>query len=193
MIQIILPVIIGFLLLGILFYWFLQADSSDRDGLGFSEAHHALSSLQTRFLPVNLVDRIVNYEDMVFVQRQGDPGLIKLLSAERRGVAIHWLRRTREQVRLLMSFHVQSARRNANLGLALEIKLAVHYFVFLLAYNALFGLIQLGGPFRARRVAGFITPAVTEFCSISQQALTIADAGRAKFPEAPESESPAGG
>jgi hypothetical protein len=192
-IQILLPVIIGFLLLGILFYWFLQADASGRGGLGFSEAHNALSSLQMRFLPVNLVDRIVNYEDMVFVQRQGDPGLIKLLSAERREVTIHWLRRTREQVRLLMSFHVQSARRSAKLGLALEIKLAVHYLVFLVAYNTLFGLIQLRGPFRARRVAEFITTAVTQFCTISQQALTIADVGRAKFPEAPESESPVGG
>jgi hypothetical protein len=191
--QILLPVIIGFLLFGILLYWFLQGDASGKSRLDFSGAHNALSSLQMRFLPVDLVDRILNYQDMVFVQAQGDPGLMNLLNAERRGVAIFWLRRTREQVRLLMSFHVRSARRDAKLGLALEIKLALHYFVFLMAYNALFALIRLRGPFHARRVAGFITAAVAQFCAISQQALTIADAGHVRIPEVPGNESPAGG
>jgi hypothetical protein len=191
--QILLPIAIGLILLGILLYWFLREAASDKRSLDSSEAHCALSYLQLRFLSVSLVDRILDHQDMIYVRGQKDFNLVRLLDVERRAIAILWLRQTRQQVRLLMSFHVKSARHSAKLGPAVESKLALHYFVFLMAYNALFALVWLRGPFHARKVAGFITIALKQFCTISHQALSIADVSHMRIPEGPGNLPQAGG
>jgi hypothetical protein len=191
MIDVIVPLAIGALLLGLMLYWLLQGDPSAK--INLAEARSALGSLQSKFLPVDLVDRILDHDDFIFVDNQKDPRLLQLLEAERKAIAMYWLRHTREQVKLLMNFYVRTARHNAKLAAALELKLAFNYVAFLMACDALCSLIWLRGPFYAPKVARWTIVVTTRFCAASDKILTIAEAGRPSLPEAPGHKSPAGG
>jgi hypothetical protein len=189
--QTIVPLIIGVLLLGLTFYWFFQGDSSRKVDL--SEARDALGALQSEFLPVSLVDRILDYNDFAFVQEQKDSRVLHLLETERKAIAMYWLRHTRQQVTLLMSFYVKSARHSAKLAASLEFKLAFNYLAFVTACNALEGLIWLRGPFDAPKVARRTMIVATRFCEVSEKIVAIAEARNADVPEAPGHQWPAGG
>lgn len=175
MIQIIVPVFIGFLLLGILLYWFSLGQESEKWQVDFSEAQVALMNLQSGFISPDLIDRITNERDMIFVRSEGDHSLIALFHRERKALAILWLRWMHQQAKLLMRFHVKSARCNAKLGPVVELKLAFQFLIFISIYYALLVTVWLRGPFHGRKVAGFFAIVLKNFCVISQQALTIAD------------------
>lgn len=189
MTQIIFPLIIGFLLLGAMVYWFLQEDRSHKIELW--EARDALGQLRSNFLPANLVDRIFDDRDFVFVRKQKEPGVARLLEAERKAIAIYWLCHTRRQIRRLMSFYVKSARHSARLSVALELRMAFRYFAFLASCNALLGLIWLRGPFHARQVARRTVAVATRFYTASERLLTLAEARYARLPEVSGPERPA--
>lgn len=191
MTQFILPLTIGALLLGLVLYWLLQGDSSSK--INLAEARGALGSLQSNFLPIGLVDRILDSNDFAFVGSQKDLRLLRLLENERKAIALYWLHHTREQVKLLMNFYVKSARHNARLAASLELKLAFNYVAFLMACDALRALIWLRGPFYAPKVAQCTTVVATRFCAASDKILAIAEANRPSVPEAPGHQSPAGG
>jgi hypothetical protein len=190
-IQIIFSLAIGALLLGLMFYWLLQDDVSHK--IDLSEARNALGRLQSKFLPANLVGRILDCNDFAFVSEQKEPRIVHLLEAERRAIAVYWLRHTRQQVKALMTFHVKSARYNAKLAAGLEIRLALNYFAFLVVCNAFQSLIWLRGPFYASRVARHTMTVATRFCAVSEKILAIAEARHANMPEAPGHGWPAGG
>jgi hypothetical protein len=189
--QIILPLLIGVFLLGLMFYWLLQGDPSRK--IDLSEARDALGNLQSHFLPVSLVDRILDGNDLAFVREQKEPRILQLLEAERKAIAMYWLQHTRLQVSLLMSFYVKSARHSAKLAASLELKLAFHYLAFLATCDALEGLIWLRGPFHAPRVARRTMIVATRFCEVSEKILTVAESRHASVPEAPGHQWPAGG
>ncbi|MFZ0923172.1 MAG: hypothetical protein WA020_08910 [Candidatus Acidiferrales bacterium] len=191
MTQIIFALVIGCLLLGVMLYWFLQGDVSNKVDL--SEARNALGRLQSKFLPLSLVDRILDYDDFVFVDKLQEPDILRLLETERKMIAAYWLRHTRQQVRLLMTFYVKSARHNAKLAAALEFNLAFNYCFFLMACNALQGLIWLRGPFHALKVARCTMLVTARLCAASEKILTIAEAQGANMQEASGHRSPAGG
>ncbi|HEV3513579.1 MAG TPA: hypothetical protein VGS05_17850 [Candidatus Sulfotelmatobacter sp.] len=189
MTQIIVSVAIGSLLLGIAVYWFLQADASPKVHL--SDAREALGCLQSTFLPVSVVDRVLDYNDFVFVRRQKEPGILRTLETERRAIAMYWVRHTRQQMRLLMSFYVKSARRSSGLSAALELKLALNYLVFLAACNAFLGLIWLRGPFHAQKVARRTRTVAARFCAVSEKVVALTES-RAELREASGQQWPAG-
>lgn len=190
MIQVMFSLAISVLLLGLLCYWLVQSSASRRVDL--SEARSRLDLLQSKFLPANLVDRILDYNDFAFVNAQREPRFLHLLEAERRSIAICWLRQTRQQVKVLMTFHVKSARYNSKLAARLELKLAVSYFAFLIACHAFQSLIWLRGPFYAAKVARFTMMIATRFCVLSEKILAIAEAA-ACLPEGPGHQWSAGG
>lgn len=189
MTQIILPLAIGLVLLGMAVYWLLWTEAPHE--MALPEARDALASLQSKFLPMSLVERILDYDDFVFVRSQKEREILRLLETERKTIAIYWLRHTRRQVRLLMTFHVKSARGSAGLSAALELKLAVSYLIFLAARNALLALIWLRGPFRAQKVAQHTLTVATRFCSVSESVLTLAEAHCAKMSKTSGQQSPA--
>jgi hypothetical protein len=191
MTPIILSLVIGLLLLGLMFYWLLQGDVSHKVDL--SEARSTLGRLQSKFLPVNLVDRILDNNDFAFVNGQKEPRILHLLEAERTTIALYWLHHTRQQVKALMTFHVKSARYNAKLAAALELRLAFNYFAFLTACDAFQSLIWLRGPFYAPKAARFTMTVAARFCAISEKILSIAEAGHSNLPSTPRQEWPAGG
>ncbi|MGB6877654.1 MAG: hypothetical protein WBD87_16645 [Candidatus Acidiferrales bacterium] len=182
MTQIFFSLVIGCLLLGVMLYWFLQGDISNKVEL--PDARNALGRLQSQFLPVSLVDRILDYNDFVFVDKLQEPSILHSLETERTAIAAYWLRHTRQQVKLLMTFYVKSARHNAKLAAPLEFNLAFNYFFFLMACNALQGLIWLRGPFYALKVARCTMMVATRFCAVSEKILAIAEAQGANMQEA---------
>ncbi|MFZ3245747.1 MAG: hypothetical protein WA185_11785 [Candidatus Acidiferrales bacterium] len=184
MMEIIFPIAIGCLLLAVMSYWFLQGDVSNKVDL--SEARAALGCLQSKFLPLNLVDRILDSNDFAFVNEQTEPDILQLLESERKAIATYWLCHTRQQVKLLMTFYVKSARHNTKLAAALEFNLAVNYFAFLATCNALRGLIWLRGPFQALKVARCTMIVAARFCAVSEEILAGAEAHHANMQEAPE-------
>jgi hypothetical protein len=188
--QIIVSVAIGSLLLGIAVYWFLQADASPKVDL--SDALEALGSLQSTFLPVSVVDRVLDSNDFLFVHCQKEPAILRLLEAERKAIAMYWVRHTQQQVRLLMTFYVKSARLISGLSAALELKLAFNYLAFLAACNAFLGLIWLRGPFHAQKIARRTITVAARFCAVSEEVLALAEARRAELREASGQQWPAG-
>lgn len=181
--EIVLPIIIGLLLLGILFYWLLREENSGHSQLEYLEAHSALTHLQSVIVSPDLVEKITSERDLAFVYSEGEPNLISLFISERRAASILWLRRMRHEVKLLMHFHVKSARYSASLGPVGELKLALQFFVFNAIYCGLFTLVWLRGPFHTRKFVNIITTALGDFCSTSHQALLLASSGHAGAPQ----------
>lgn len=181
MTQIILPLVISFLLLGITTYWLLQANPSHK--IESSEARDALVNLRSKFLPATLVDRIFDSDDLVFARHQENRNILRLLEAERKTIALYWLRHTQRQVRLLRTFYVKAARQNPKLSAALEFKLAFSYLAFWVTCNALLALIWLRGPFHARDVARRTMVVAARFCTISEGVSALAEIDYTKMQE----------
>lgn len=171
MTQILFSLTIGCLLLALVLFWFWQGSASHK--LNVSEARNALTVLQIRLLPINLMDRVLDYNDFLFVQKQRAPHVLELLETERKTIVLYWLSHTRQQVKLLMSFHIKSARYIAKLAPAQEFKLALNYLTFLLACDVLRGLIWILGPFRVSKVARYTVFVAARFCAASEQILMI--------------------
>lgn len=172
----------GVLLLALVFYWLVQGTASRKTNI--SEARNTLGRLQSQFLPVTLVNRILDPNDFAFVNAQREPRILHLLEAERQAIATYWLSHTRQQVKLLMAFHVKSARYDAKLAAPLEIRLALNYLAFLMACDAFQSLIWLRGPFYAARVARLTMIIAMRFCAVSERILAMVEA-QAGLREAP--------
>lgn len=188
MIQMLFPLAVGLLLLGIVVYWFLSGETSHK--IHLSEARDALGQLRSNFSPASLIDRIFDYDDFVFACEQKEPGVVRLLESERKGIATYWLRHTRQQIRRLMSFYVRSARESAKLSVALEFQMALNYVVFLVVCNALLMLIWLRGPFRTRAVARRTMAVAARFCATSETLVSLAETRYARLPELSRAERP---
>lgn len=183
MTQIILSLIIGVLLLGLMLYWLLQEEAASKD---VTAAWDALGCLRSRLLPACLIDRILDHSDFVFVREQMDRRILHLFETERKLLALEWLRYTRLEVKLLMAFHVKSARHEARLPVMLEIRLAFEYVGFLLACAALGMLIRMRDPFRARDFVRHTVTAAARFCAASEKILVIASSYQPQMREASE-------
>lgn len=182
MMQMILSLLLGGLLLGLMLYWLLQRDDA---GNNVSAAWDALNSLQGRFTPAGIVDSIFDRNDFLFVREQRDRHILRLLETERKAIALAWLDSTRREVKMLMAFHVKSARHIVRLPAALEINLAVGYAGFLLACATLVLFVRIAGPFRASRFARHTVTVAARFCAASETILTIADGPHARPQEQP--------
>jgi len=181
-IQIALSLLLAVLLLGLMLHWALQADIPSKD---LSAAWDTLGCLRTRFFPASLVDRILDDSDFLFVNSQKDRQILVLLEAERKAIVMYWLRNTRRQVKLLMIFHVKSARHYAKLAPRLEMRLASDYVSFLVVCDLLRILVRMRGPFRARKFARRTVAAGSRFCAASEQILMITKDPHAEIQEAP--------
>jgi hypothetical protein len=177
MTQVILSLLLGGLLVGLMLYWFLRRDAAAND---ISAAWDALSSLQTSFLPAAVVTSIFDRSDFLFVREQRNRHILRLLETERKAIALDWLRYTRSEVKLLMAYHVKSARHSVRLPAALEIKLALGYAGFLLAFATLVIFVRIAGPFRASSFAQRTLTLAALFCATSEKILSIADGPHAR-------------
>lgn len=191
MTQLVFPLLIGFLLLGTLAYWFLQAGASRGIDRWETQDILALERLESRFLPAGLVDRIFAFDDFAFTRDQKEPAILRSLEAERKAMALYWLGHTQQRVRELMAFYLRSAQRNPELSAKFEVKLALNYLAFGASCNTLRALIWLRGPFHAREVARRTMAVAGRFCTASEKVLIPAEPAGAKAREAVRRQWPA--
>ena len=112
------------------------------------EPNEVLGAFQLE-LPVRaFYERIFATEDWNFVSQQALPRVQRQFLADRKAVALAWLRRTRENAGRVMHLHLLAVRGNTSLKPLVEFRLAIHYLVFLLVYDVLRCLIWLRGPFK---------------------------------------------
>jgi hypothetical protein len=117
--------------------------------------------------PLQIVERIFDSGDQEFINRQNAPPIHDLFLRERRALAVSWLRQTRQQLSILMSYHLKSARNDAGLKPAMELRIAAEYCMFVMVCRALIGLIWLRGPFNLHRGVGYAIRTASELCQIS--------------------------
>jgi hypothetical protein len=173
--QLLLFVPIAILFLFVLLYWALRATGSATGSRALSDAQHTLSILELELPPRALAEKIFSTQDWDFVSRQTSVQIQRSFLQERRAIALSWLRRTRSQAGRLMEFYRRAVRRNINLSPAVEVRLAANYVLFLLAYEILLGLIRLGGPFHARKMARYAIGVTEQLWVLSEQFLAGVD------------------
>jgi hypothetical protein len=102
----------------------------------------------------DLGERIFGLEDWEFGTRNMSSEIQEMFLRERAILAISWLRRTKRHVSLVMRAQTVAAQQAKDLQLAVELKLALNYLVFLILCDLLIGWIWLRGPVRTRNMVG---------------------------------------
>lgn len=129
-----------------------------------NEARHALASLETGLLPLEIVERIFAKSDRDFVLSEGTESAYNLFLEERRGIALAWVRQVRGRVMTLWRFHNHATRHSPDLKLQSEAKLAWNFLVLLLACQTLELFIYAVGPFIAPRMVASASKAAASIC-----------------------------
>jgi hypothetical protein len=154
MIELWISFAIAILVLAMLLAWLFRAFQSADPPPPDSYSPQVLIQLNLALPSPGVVRRIFASEDSEFISREASRRLEVLFLAERKRLALAWLRRTREVLRRLMSLHLKVVRQSAGSSLITEIRLGINYSFFLLTYSFLMVLIFLRGPFWARSVIG---------------------------------------
>jgi hypothetical protein len=136
-------------------------------------ARQALLTLQTELLPAGLVGRIFAKDDLEFVDSEGSQEVRDLFLRERQKVALLWVERVKDEIRLLRYLHLGSARFYARLDLKTEVVLAADFGLLLISCKALELVFVMRGPFAAPRMVGTVANAAARVCDISQQSLAF--------------------
>jgi hypothetical protein len=137
------------------------------------KAKQALSSLQAGLLPAEFVTRIFDRADLNYVESQSSKEIRELFMAERKQVVLSWIRRVRQEVNDLKSFHLGSARFYAGLSLTTEISLGFDFAVLMLACRALQVSVYLGGPYAAPQMVVSTAAVANRVCAISERSLAF--------------------
>lgn len=123
----------------------------------------------------DLGERIFSAQDWDFVSRDTHLEIQRMFQRERTVLAISWLRRTRMRVSEVMRAHLPVAGHSKDLQLAMEIRLALSYVLFLVLCEFLIGLIWLRGPVRTRRIVGQTFHWATRLRAVFEQLMAIVD------------------
>ena len=136
-------------------------------------ARQALFTLQTELLPAGLVERIFAQDDLDFVTSEGFPEIRGIFLKDRRKVAILWIERVRDQIRLLRYLHLGSARFYARLDFKTELFLAGDFALLFVSCWALQAVFVMGGAYAAPGMVGTVAAAAGRVCEISKQSLAF--------------------
>lgn len=171
-------VIIGLLLLAMLAHWVQRSRSRDvRDQAESLEAQDILVCLQFPARTKPFVERIFSEQDWAFISRETNRAVQRLFETQRRRLAMVWLRQTRNQVVQLMTSYRAAVRQTSDVSAAVELRVALDYVLFLLAYYVLLVSVWLRGPLQTRKVAGYVLGAASHLClSLGRLLLTVTPA-----------------
>ncbi len=95
----------------------------------------------------------------------------ELFFAERKKVAVSWVRQIRLQTQNLRHFHSGSARFYARLSLATEIRLALDFQSLLLTCRALEMALLVSGPYAAPGMVKTTAAVAGRICAISEKSI----------------------
>ena len=102
-----------------------------------------------------LVLRIFSREDREFVLQMRSPRLQQIYQEERRKVALHWVRKTSREVRMIMRTHRLISRLSRNLDVVAEVKLLWQYLKLRFICGLLVLLIETLGPHALHDLASY--------------------------------------
>jgi hypothetical protein len=102
-----------------------------------------------------LVLRIFSREDREFVFQMRSPRLQRMYKEERRKVALHWVRKTSREVRMIIRTHRLISRLSRNLDAAAEAKLLWQYLELRLICGLLVLFIETFGPHALHDLASY--------------------------------------
>jgi hypothetical protein len=146
---------IGLALLVTLALWVQRSGAPVLEPQTVSHVQELLTAVHLDLPPRNVGERIFARSDWQFVVSQTAPSIQRRFLNDRKAVALSWLAETRMGLQKLMRFHRKAVRGNANLSPAMEIRLALGYFSFVLVCDLLRAFIWFRGPFAAQRVVGY--------------------------------------
>ncbi len=177
MIQLILSLLVG-LVLVVSLYFFARREKPSAEGSAqhLRQAKQTLDSLQFGLLPNDLVERIFAREDLQYVLSAAPPGVQSLFLADRKNIALGWVRRVRAAVLDLMRFHRGHARLHARLTFSTELRLALNFAGLLTACRLLQIAFYLRGPYAAPGMVRTAAGAAGRVCSISENSLAFLSA-----------------
>jgi hypothetical protein len=102
-----------------------------------------------------IVPRIFSREDREFILKLRSPRLQRVYEEERREVALHWVRRTSQEVYEIMRMHRLTSRHSVNLKVSTEASLFLQYLRLRFICGLLVLLIKAFGPHALSDLAGY--------------------------------------
>jgi hypothetical protein len=162
---------------GLLLLLYLLARRSDARAEGGAqalvEARHAVASLRTGLLPVEMVERIFARGDLDFIMSNSGKHVQELFRQERKKIALSWVAQLRRQILNLKDFHLGQSRLYARLDPRAELALALHFASLMALCRVLQVAFYLRGPYAARHVIGPAISAAGRVCTISERSLAF--------------------
>jgi len=104
--------------------------------------------------PRDIFERIFNTADLDFIAAQGCRPLIDLIAADRRHLALAWLRTIKREAFAILAAHRKAVRHHQDLRQSSELRLAVHVAGFYCVYLVVYAFVGFRGAFRLRSSIG---------------------------------------
>lgn len=171
MIQLALFLLTGLVLFAFLYALVRRSRTAEGSAQQVLKARQALSGLQAGLLPAQVLERIFAKEDYEYVVNAGDAALTRMFVAERKTIALSWVREIRQRIVSLQEFHQGSARLYSRLSLRAEMRLAFDFFTLLCACRALQVALHLRGPYAAPHMVGRVASVAASVCATSEEAM----------------------
>ncbi|MFI5059272.1 MAG: hypothetical protein ACHQLQ_13930 [Candidatus Acidiferrales bacterium] len=145
----------AFLLILLLFFLGMEEKSADeaRARPGDQIRHGRPETI----CPREVTHSIFSQDDFQFILRLGSPRLLRIYREERKGVALHWVRRASHEIRMIMQEHARSARLSQNLNAAGEAKLLFQYIILRLICALLMIFIRFMSPPALHGIAAYLS------------------------------------
>lgn len=171
MIQLALFLLLGLALFAFLYALVRRSRTAEGSAQHVLKAQQALSALQAGLLPPPVLKRIFAKDDYEYVVSARDAALTRLFVAERKTIALCWVREIRERIVSLQEFHRGSARFYSRLSLHTEMRLAFDFFILLCACRVLQVALHVRGPYAAPRMVGRVASVAASVCATSKEAM----------------------
>jgi hypothetical protein len=136
-------------------------------------AKRTLESLQLGLLPAELVERVFGRQDFAYIASIGSTELSNLFMAERKRLALAWIRQVRNQIRALREFHISRSRMFAHMSRWMELSLALDFAELEFQCRVLQLLMQWRGPYAAPNFARRMAATAGRLCAVLDQSLAF--------------------
>jgi hypothetical protein len=136
-------------------------------------ARQSLKLLQRGLLPSEMIDRIFGREDLEFVEALESPEIRELFTAERKRLALVWVRQLRGQIQSLKDFHTRRSRLYASMSRKTELTVALDFADLQVRCRVLQTLLQWRGPYAAPRLVRRTAAAAAGLCVVLDSSLAF--------------------
>jgi hypothetical protein len=145
----------GFLLFLLLL--FLRMEDASADEVSPRPGDQVRHGRSETICPQEVTHSIFSQADFDFILHLDSPRLLRIYRAERKGVALQWVRRASNEIRMVMQEHARTARLSQNLNPASEARLFFQYIVLRLTCALLMIFIRFMSPPVLHGSAAYLT------------------------------------